>query len=202
MLVESGANTVLSLLLGFYLSLVGKISYQILIIGNPIVENKYSKQNFATWSDCYSELIRPTENLSLDLGMVEDELEDDTHAEGEHLEEWMVAAAMTPNSRILEDTDLGYREIDLIHNWEQGLLDHPSIHEKKEFINTLRQTVQETHSVSGSDTSLIALSRQQQVALDPVLESFRSQTTIWLIISGGAGTGKYEKTRVPKYTSI
>ncbi|KAI3962439.1 hypothetical protein MKW98_010990 [Papaver atlanticum] len=103
----------------------------------------------------------------------------------------MVAAAMTPNSRVLEDTDLGLRDIDVNYKWSQGLLDHPSIHEKKEFIHTLRQTVQETHSVSGSGTSLITLSRQQQVALDLILESLRSQLTIRLIISGGgAGTGK------------
>ncbi|KAI3899770.1 hypothetical protein MKW92_052623 [Papaver armeniacum] len=145
-----------------------------------------AKRNFAMWSDCYSQLIRPTENPSVDLGMVDDELEDDTHAEGEHLDEWMVASAMAPNSRVLEDTDLGYREIDLIHNWSQGLLDHPSIHEKKGFINTLRQTVQETHSVSGSDTPLIALSRQQKIAHDLVLGSLRSQSTIRLIIREGS----------------
>ncbi|KAI3858903.1 hypothetical protein MKX03_006972 [Papaver bracteatum] len=138
-----------------------------------------AKQNFDKWSERYSVLIRPTENPS-----------DDTHAKGEHLDEWMVASAMAPNSRVLEDTDLGYREIDLINNWSQGLLEHPSIHENKRFINTLRQTVQETHSISGSGTSLIALSRQQQVELDLVLESLRSESTIRLIISGGAGTGK------------
>ncbi|KAI3890044.1 hypothetical protein MKX03_004531 [Papaver bracteatum] len=88
----------------------------------------------------------------------------------------VAAAAMTPNSRVLEDTDLGVRDIDVNYKWSQGLLDHPSIHEKNEFIYTLRQTVQETHSVSGSGTSLIALSRQQQVALDLVLESLRSQS--------------------------
>ncbi|RZC87713.1 hypothetical protein C5167_028166 [Papaver somniferum] len=149
-----------------------------------------AKRNFDTWSDCYSELIRPIGNPSVDLGMVEDELEEEMHPEDEPRDEWMVASAMAPNSRVLEDTDLGYREIDLINNWSQGLLDHPSIHEKKGFINTLKQTVQETHSVSGSGTSLIALSRQQQVALNLVLESLRSESTIRLIISGGAGTGK------------
>ncbi|KAI3830441.1 hypothetical protein MKX03_018131 [Papaver bracteatum] len=122
--------------------------------------------------------------------MVYDELEDDTHAEGEYLDEWMVASAMAPNSRVLEDTDLGYREINLIHNWSQGLLDHPSIRDKKGFINTLRKIMHETHSVSISDTSLIALSRQQQIAHDLVLGSLRSQSTIRLIISGGAGMGK------------
>ncbi|MCL7036772.1 hypothetical protein MKW94_019085 [Papaver nudicaule] len=149
-----------------------------------------AKENFATWSECYTQLIRPIENPSIDLGMVEDELEDETHQEDEDLKEWMVAAAMAPNSRVLEDTDLGLRDIDVNHDWSQGLLDHPSIHEKKGFINTLRQTVQETHSVSGSGTSLVSLSRQQQVALDMVLESLRSESTIRLIISGGAGTGK------------
>ncbi|KAI3909394.1 hypothetical protein MKW98_007918 [Papaver atlanticum] len=47
--------------------------------------------------------------------MVEDELEDETHPKDEHLEEWMVAAAMAPNSRVLEDTDLGLRDIDVNH---------------------------------------------------------------------------------------
>ncbi|XP_026442569.1 uncharacterized protein LOC113342147 [Papaver somniferum] len=149
-----------------------------------------AKRNFDTWSDCYSELIRPTENPSVDLGMVEDELEEEMHPEDEPRDEWMVAAAMAPNSRVLEDTDLGMRDIDLNYKWSQGLQDHPSIHEKKGFINTLRKTVQETHSVSGSGTSLIALSRQQQVAHDIVLESLSSKSTIRLIINGGAGTGK------------
>lgn len=72
------------------------------------------------WSECYAELIRPTENLSVNLSMVEDELEDETHPKDEDLEELMVSAAMAPNSRVLEDTDLGLRDIDVNHNWSQG----------------------------------------------------------------------------------
>ncbi|XP_026418728.1 uncharacterized protein LOC113314177 [Papaver somniferum] len=47
-----------------------------------------------------------------------------------------------------------------------------------------------TDKGSASGTSLIALSRHQQVALDLVPESLRSESTIRLIISGGESTGK------------
>lgn len=148
-----------------------------------------AKGNFTTWSGRYAELIRPTENPSVDLGIVEEEFEDETHPEGEWLDEWMQASAMTPNFRALEDTDLGRRDIDKNHLWSSGLLDNLTIHEKIGFINTLRQAVQDTHD-SGSSTSLPALSRQQQAAHDLILDSLRSNSTIRLIISGGAGTGK------------
>ncbi|KAI3945508.1 hypothetical protein MKW98_018325 [Papaver atlanticum] len=96
---------------------------------------------------------------------------------------------MAPNFRALEATDLGLRDIDRNHSWSRGLLDNPTIHKKIGFVNTLRQVVQDTHD-SGSSTSLPALSRQQQAPHDLVLDSLRSNSTIRLIISGGAGTGK------------
>ncbi|KAI3884072.1 hypothetical protein MKX03_036036 [Papaver bracteatum] len=90
----------------------------------------------------------------------------------------MVATTMAPNSRVLEDTDIGLRDIDVNHKWSQGLVDQHSIHEKKGFIHTLKQTRQETHSFSGS------------VALDLVMEYLRSESTIRLIISEHVGMGK------------
>ncbi|KAI3851247.1 hypothetical protein MKX03_002235 [Papaver bracteatum] len=103
----------------------------------------------------------------------------------------MQASAMAPNFRALEDTDLGRRDIDKNHPWSSGLLDNPTIHDKIGFINTLRQAVQDTHdSDSDSSTSVPSLSRQQQAAHDLILDSLRSNSTIRLIISGGAGTGK------------
>ncbi|KAI3914336.1 hypothetical protein MKW98_014943 [Papaver atlanticum] len=137
----------------------------------------------------YAELIRPTENPSVDLGIVEEEFEDETHPEDERLEEWMQASAMAPNFMALDDTDLGLRNIDTNHFWPRGLLDNPTIHEKIGFVHTLRQAVQDTHD-SGLSTSLPALSRQQQATHDLILDSLRSNSTIRLIISGGAGTGK------------
>ncbi|KAI3934809.1 hypothetical protein MKW98_026217 [Papaver atlanticum] len=148
-----------------------------------------AKRDLPTWSGRYAELIRPTENPSVDLGIVEEEFEDKTHPEEEWLDEWMQASAMAPNFRALEATDLGLRDIDRNHSWSRGLLDNPTIHEKIGFVNTLRQVVQDTHD-SGSSTSLPTLSRQQQAAHDLVLDSLRSNSTIRLIISGGAGTGK------------
>ncbi|KAI3845537.1 hypothetical protein MKW92_047228, partial [Papaver armeniacum] len=138
-----------------------------------------AKGNFPTWLGRYAELIRPTENPSVDLGIVEEEFEDETHPEDEMIDKWMQASAMAPNFRALEDTDLGLRDIDKIYLWSSGLLDNPTIHEKIGFVNTLRQAVQDTHD-SGSSTSLPALSRQQQAAHDLVIDS----------LSGGAGTGK------------
>ncbi|KAI3964480.1 hypothetical protein MKW92_008649 [Papaver armeniacum] len=114
---------------------------------------------------------------SVDLGIVEEEFEDEMHPEDERLDEWMQASAMAPNFRALEDTDLGWRDIDKIHPWSSGLLDNPTIHEKIGFVNTLRQAVQDTHD-SGSSTSFPALSRQQQAAHDLILNSLRSNSTI------------------------
>ncbi|KAI3924837.1 hypothetical protein MKW98_031088 [Papaver atlanticum] len=148
-----------------------------------------AKRNFLTWSGRYAELIRPTENPSVDVGIVEDEFEDETHTEDERLDEWMQASAMALNFRTLEATDLGLRDIDKNHFWSSGLLDNPTIHEKIGFVNTLRQAVKVTHD-SGLSTSLSALSRQQQAAHGLILDSLRSNSTIRLIISGGAGTGK------------
>ncbi|KAI3971141.1 hypothetical protein MKW92_013682 [Papaver armeniacum] len=148
-----------------------------------------AKGNFPTWSRRYAELTRPAENPSIDLGIVEVEFEDETHPAVEWLDEWMQASAMAPNFRALEDIDLGRRDIDKNHRWSSGLLDNPTIHEKIGFINTLRQAWQDTHD-SGSSSSLLALSRQQQAAHDLILDSLRSNSTIRLIISGGAGTGK------------
>ncbi|KAI3902513.1 hypothetical protein MKW92_034433 [Papaver armeniacum] len=159
---------------------------------NPFADNRSfdeAKGNFLTWSGRHAELTRPIENPSVDLGVVEEEFEDETHPEVEWLDEWMQASAMAPNFRALEDTDLGRRDIDKNHRWSSGLLDNPIIHEKIGFINTLRQAGQDTHD-SGSSSSLHALSRQQQDAHDLILDYLRSNSTIRLIISGGAGTGK------------
>ncbi|KAI3891381.1 hypothetical protein MKX03_028019 [Papaver bracteatum] len=159
---------------------------------NPIADNRSYEEvrgNFPTWSGRYAELIRPTENPSVDLGNVEEEFEDETHPEGEWLDEWMQASAMAPNFRALEETDLGRRDIDKNHPWSSGLLDNPTIHDNIGFINTLRQAVQDTHD-PGSSISFPSLSRQQQAAHDLILDSLRLNSTIRLIISGGAGTGK------------
>ncbi|KAI3897087.1 hypothetical protein MKX03_009690 [Papaver bracteatum] len=145
---------------------------------NPIEDNiSYEgvKVNFLTWSGRYAELIRPTENPSVDLGI--------------WLDEWMQASTMAPNFRALEDTDLGRRDIDKNHPWSSGLLENPTIHEKIGFIKTLRQAVQDTHDY-GSSTSLPSLSRQHQAAYDLILDSLRSNSTIRLITSGGVGTRK------------
>ncbi|KAI3835045.1 hypothetical protein MKW92_014894 [Papaver armeniacum] len=156
--------------------------YQQVLLNSRYRSLDEAKGNFPTWLGRYAELIRPTENPSVDLGIVEEEFEDEMHPEDERLDEWMQASAMAPNFRALEDTDLGWRDIDKIHPWSSGLLDNPTIHEKIGFVNTLRQAVQDTHD-SGSSTSFPALSRQQQAAHDLILNSLRSNSTIRLIIT-------------------
>ncbi|KAI3901393.1 hypothetical protein MKW92_037475 [Papaver armeniacum] len=156
--------------------------YQQVLLNSRYKSFEEVKGNFPTWSVRYAELIRPTENPSVDLDIVEEEFEDETHPEDERLDEWMQASAMAPNFRALEETNLGWRDIDKIHIWSSGLLENPTIHEKIGFVNTLQQAIQDTHD-SGSSTSLPALSRQQKVAHDLILDSLRSNSTICLIIS-------------------
>ncbi|KAI3880149.1 hypothetical protein MKX03_008184 [Papaver bracteatum] len=126
--------------------------YQQVLLNSRYRSNEEVKGNFSTLSGRYAELIRPTENPSVDLGIVEEEFEDETHPEGEWLDEWMQVSAMEPNFRELEDTDMGRRDIDKNHPWS---------------------TVQDTH-VSGSTTSLPSLSRQQKATHDLILDSLRS----------------------------
>ncbi|KAI3903891.1 hypothetical protein MKW92_023196 [Papaver armeniacum] len=76
-----------------------------------------AKRDFQTWSECYAELSRTTENQVGDLSMVMDEFEDESDSEGEPQEDWMMLAAMAPNFGPSLDTDLGLRSIDLRQNW-------------------------------------------------------------------------------------
>ncbi|KAI3906029.1 hypothetical protein MKW92_041984, partial [Papaver armeniacum] len=151
--------------------------YQQVLLNSRYRSYEEAKGNFPTWSGRYAELIRPTENPSVDLGIVEEEFEDETHPEDERLDEWMQASAMAPNFRALEDTDLGLRDIDKIYLWSSGLLDNPTIHEKIGFVNTLRQAVQDTHDSRFKYFSPCS-SRQQQAAHDLVIDSLRSNSTI------------------------
>ncbi|KAI3866495.1 hypothetical protein MKX03_023186 [Papaver bracteatum] len=131
--------------------------YQQVLLNSRYTIFEEVKGNFPTWSKRYAELIRPTENPS-----------DETHPEGEWLDEWMQASAMAPNFRALEDTDLCRCDIDKNHPLSR-------------FINTLRQAVQDSHD-SSSSTSIPSLSRQKQSAHDLILDSLRSNSTIRLII--------------------
>ncbi|KAI3935332.1 hypothetical protein MKW98_027152 [Papaver atlanticum] len=72
-----------------------------------------AKKGFQTWSECYAELSRTTENQIADVGMLMDEFEDESDPEEEPLEDWMMLAAMAPNFGPSLDTDLGSRSFDL-----------------------------------------------------------------------------------------
>ncbi|KAI3973356.1 hypothetical protein MKW92_002224, partial [Papaver armeniacum] len=102
----------------------------------------------------------------------------------------MIAAGMAPNFRQVQDTDLGSRSLDIEHNWSEGLQNYSSIDDDSRFIHTLGQAAQEKSSLAGQNIPLTILSNQQHAALDLILQSLRSHSTIRLIISGGAGTGK------------
>ncbi|MCL7028611.1 hypothetical protein MKW94_002558, partial [Papaver nudicaule] len=102
----------------------------------------------------------------------------------------MIASAMAPNFGPLEDIDLGLRSIDIDNDWSEGLQHHPSVDDYRGFTCSLGRTTQEKHSTTVPDISLPVLSNEQQAAHDLVLDSLRAHSTICLIISGGAGTGK------------
>ncbi|KAI3964409.1 hypothetical protein MKX01_028744 [Papaver californicum] len=122
-----------------------------------------AKRSSLTWSECYDVLSRATENQPVHLGMFEDEFEDENDAEDtEPLEDWMIAAGMTPNFGPAGDTDLGLPSFDVEHNWSEGLQHYPSIADDRRFTHTLGQTAQEEHSATGLDIPRTVLSKQKQ----------------------------------------
>ncbi|XP_026448675.1 uncharacterized protein LOC113348970 [Papaver somniferum] len=149
-----------------------------------------AKRDFQTWSEYYAELSGATENQVGDLNMVMDEFEDEIDSEEEPLEDWMMLAEMAPNFGPSLDTDIGLRSFDLRQNWSEGLQRYSSIADDIRFTHTMGQAVHEEHSITGLHIASTILSHQQHAALDMVLHSLRTCSTIRLIISEGAGTGK------------
>ncbi|KAI3870674.1 hypothetical protein MKW92_016829 [Papaver armeniacum] len=149
-----------------------------------------AKRDFQTWSECYAELSRTTDNQVGDLSMVMDEFEDESDSEEEPQEDWMMLAEMAPNSVPSLDIDLILRSFDTMQNWSEGLQHYSSIADDIRFTHTLGQVVHEEHLDPALQISSIILSHQQNAALDMVLQSLRTCSTIRLIINGGAGTGK------------
>ncbi|KAI3968208.1 hypothetical protein MKX01_018511 [Papaver californicum] len=154
------------------------ISCRILKNMNRFNDNKYSKRGFYLWSECYADL-RCTTNQPSHIGTVHNEFEDETR--------------MAPNFVLVGEIKLGLRAHDVIHDWSESFSRYPSINDDRRFVHTLGLAEQEggeEYLPIHPDVPLISLSRQQKTAHDMVLQSMEAGSTICLIVSGRAGTGK------------
>ncbi|MCL7044102.1 hypothetical protein MKW94_009965, partial [Papaver nudicaule] len=152
-----------------------------------------AKRGFHLWSECYADLSFTAENQSSHIGAFDDEFEDESDLEDEADEDWMLFSGMGPNNAPEGEILLGSRTLDLTHDWSESFSRYPSINKDRRFVHSLGKAEQEAsgeYLPTHLDIALSSLSRQQKAAHDMVLQSMREGSTIRLIVSGGAGTGK------------
>ncbi|MCL7028421.1 hypothetical protein MKW94_024005 [Papaver nudicaule] len=152
-----------------------------------------AKRGFHLWSECYDDLGCSTSNQASHIDTFDDEFEDESDPEDEPDHDWMLLSRMGPNIAPEDEILLGSRTIDLTHNWSEGISHYPSIHEGRTFAHSLSKVEQDTveeYIPPDLDVALSSLSQQQKAAHDIVLRSMETRSTIRLIVSGGAGTGK------------
>ncbi|KAL5698787.1 DNA helicase [Ranunculus cassubicifolius] len=147
---------------------------------------------FQLWADQYNHLGLQQANTSTEN--IEDELEDSETDEADHYhEEWMEAAAQGPRSVPDITIDLGMRDMDITYDWGRGFTNYPNIDDDRKFVRNNLQSHEEENNDASYCPLLIdhnQLSPQQKGAHDLILNSLAQGSTIRLIVSGGAGTGK------------